>query len=306
LSAPSSFTATVSYATANGTATSPIDYTPAGGVLTFLPGTTSQSVPVPVLGDVVVETDETFFLNLSGPTNATLGDSQGVGTIGDDDAPSLSSTELNHGTVQHADLLVRPDLYRIGQKPYSSYEVVIDGTSGDIVPVSLERLAGDNLGVLQTAAPVAVGDTVSLSWENTTALTVVNQHIRVDGTCATPCGADDVYRIRAFETTYSIPRFNNSGTQVTVLLLQNPAGYTIHGHAWFWKSSGVLLGQLPFTLAPKQTLVVNTSTIVGVAGQGGTLTISHDGRYGDLAGKTVALEPSSGFSFDSPMTARPR
>jgi hypothetical protein len=51
---------------------------------------------------------------------------------------------------------------------------------------------------------------------------------------------------------------------------------------------------------------VNTSTIVGVAGQGGTLTVSHDGRYGDLAGKTVALEPSSGFSFDSPMTARPR
>jgi len=135
---------------------------------------------------------------------------------------------------------------------------------------------------------------------------VVNQHIRVDGTCATPCGADDVYRLRAFETTYSIPRFNNSGTQVSVLLLQNPAGYTIHGHAWFWKSSGVLLGQLPFTLAPKQTLVVNTSTIVGVAGQGGTITISHDGRYGDLAGKTVALEPSTGFSFDSPLTARPR
>jgi len=306
LSGPSSFTVSVSYATADGTATAGSDYTAASGVLTFLPGTTTQPVSVDVLGDTTIETDESFFLNLSGPTNATLGDSQGVGTIGDDDAPSLSSTELNHGTVQQADLLIRPDLYRIGQKPYSSYEVVVDGTSGDIVPVSLERLAGDNLGVLQTAAPVAVGDTVGLSWENTTALTVVNQHIRVDGTCANPCGADDVYRIRAVETTYSIPRFNNSGTQVSVLLLQNPAGYTIHGHAWFWKSSGVLLGQLPFTLAPKQTLVVNTSTIVGVAGQGGTLTVSHDGRYGDLAGKTVALEPSSGFSFDSPMTARPR
>jgi hypothetical protein len=128
----------------------------------------------------------------------------------------------------------------------------------------------------------------------------------VNGTCASGCGSDDVYRIRAFETTYSIPRFNNTGSQVTVLLLQNPSGYTINGHAWFWTSGGTLLGQQPFTLASKQTLVLNTATVAGVAGQGGTITISHDGRYGDLTGKTVALEPSTGFSFDSPMTARVR
>jgi hypothetical protein len=254
----------------------------------------------------VVEPDETFFVNLSAPNHATLGDAQGVGTIGDDDAPSLSSNELNHGSQLWADLLVRPDLYRVGQKPYSSYEVVIDGTSGDIVPVTLERLAGDNATVLQGASPVAVGDSVSLRWENTTSLTVVNQHIRVDGTCGTPCATDDVYRIRAFETTDSIPRFNNAGSQVTVLLLQNPAAYTVTGNIWFWSTSGVLAGSRAFGLSAKQTLVLNTATVAGVAGQGGTITISHDGRYGDLAGKTVALEPSTGFSFDSPMTARPR
>ena len=38
LSAPSSFTVSVSYATADGTATAPIDYTPAAGTLTFTPG----------------------------------------------------------------------------------------------------------------------------------------------------------------------------------------------------------------------------------------------------------------------------
>jgi hypothetical protein len=36
------------------------------------------------------------------------------------------------------------------------------------------------------------------------------------------------------------------------------------------------------------------------------MTVSHDGRYGDLTGKTVALEPSTGFSFDSPMLPVPR
>jgi hypothetical protein len=147
---------------------------------------------------------------------------------------------------------------------------------------------------------------VSLRWENTTSLTVVNQHIRVDGACAAPCDADDVYRIRAFETTYAIPRFNNAGSQVTVLLLQNPAAYTIAGHIWFWSTSGALLSSQPFTLLAKETQVLNTATVAGVAGLGGTITVSHDGRYGDLTGKTVALEPSTGFSFDSPMTARPR
>jgi hypothetical protein len=43
-----------------------------------------------------------------------------------------------------------------------------------------------------------------------------------------------------------------------------------------------------------------------VAGTSGTVTITHDGRYGDLAGKVVALEPSTGFSFDSPAVLRAR
>jgi hypothetical protein len=306
LSGPSSFTVTVSYATADGGATAPIDYTPAAGTLTFAPGTSSQPVGVSVVGDVAIETDESFLLNLSAPVNATIGDGQGTGTIGDDDAPSLSSNELSHGAAQWADLMVGPDFYRVGQRPFSSYEVAIDGTSGDIVPVALERLAGDNLSVLQAASPVAIGDTVSLRFENTTSLTVVNQHLRVSGSCAGGCGTDDAYRIRAFETTYAVPRFNNAGSQITVLLLQNPADYPIGGHVWLWSPSGTLLGSHAFTLAPRQTLVLNTATVPGAAAQGGTITVSHDGRYGDLAGKTVALEPATGFSFDSPMTPRSR
>ena len=67
-------------------------------------------------------------------------------------------------------------------------------------------------------------------------------------------------------------------------------------------TAGVLIGTSPFSLAPKATLVLNTSTVApGVAG---AVTVTHDGRYGDLSGKTVALEPATGFSFDSPMLPR--
>ena len=201
---------------------------------------------------------------------------------------------------------MRPDYYRIGQNPRASYEVVVDGTSGDIVPVALERLAADGATVLQVASPIAVGGSASLRWQNTTSASIVSQTVRVDGACGGSCGADDVYRIRAFETTYRIPRFNNAGSQVTVLLLQNPSDYAVAGNVWFWNTAGILLGQHPFNLAARATVVLNTSTVPGVASQGGTITVSHDGRYGDLAGKTVALEPSTGFSFDSPMLPVPR
>ena len=49
--------------------------------------------------------------------------------------------------------------------------------------------------------------------------------------------------------------------------------------------------------------MTTTSTIVpGVAG---SITITQNGRFGDLQGKSVALEPATGFSFDTPLEYRP-
>jgi len=87
LSAASNLTVSVDYATANGTATAPSDYTAIPStLLTFNPGDTSKTVSVTINGDVSFEPDETFFLNLSNPVNATISDNQGLGTIQNDDA----------------------------------------------------------------------------------------------------------------------------------------------------------------------------------------------------------------------------
>ena len=67
LAAPSYQTITVSYATANATATAGADYTATSGSLTFAPGVVSQTVSVPVLGDTLNEFDETFAVNLTNP-----------------------------------------------------------------------------------------------------------------------------------------------------------------------------------------------------------------------------------------------
>ena len=96
LSAASSQTVTVGYATADGTATTADgDYVAASGTLSFAPGVTTQPVSVTVNGDVKNEANETLTVNLSAPTNATISDSQGLGTITNDDAvPALSIDDV--------------------------------------------------------------------------------------------------------------------------------------------------------------------------------------------------------------------
>jgi hypothetical protein len=60
------------------------------------------------------------------------------------------------------------------------------------------------------------------------------------------------------------------------------------------------------SLGAKNVLIFNSATIPALLGVSGTVTVAHDGRHGDLAGKGVALEPATGFSFDSPMLPRAR
>ena len=101
---PSSKNVGVSYATGGGTATGGTDYTIANGTLSFGPLETTKTLTVEVKGDLVDEPDETFFVNLSNPQNATLADAQGQVTIRDDDVGGaltvndVSVAEGNTGT----------------------------------------------------------------------------------------------------------------------------------------------------------------------------------------------------------------
>jgi hypothetical protein len=307
LSPSSASPVTVAFATIAGTASAGTDYQPASGTLTFAPGATLRTVPVAVVGDTLVEPDETFRVDLSSPSGATLSVASGTGTIVDDDAPSLARRELGHGSSQWEDLATPGgDLFRLAQPPRASFEVTIDGASGDATPLLLERLSADNVTVLQTAVPTGTGGSVALRWENASAVAITNQHLRVTASCAGGCNADDTYRIRAWETTLAGPRFNAGGGQVTVVLLANEAASTLSGRIWFWSAAGALLASSPFTLGPRQSMALNPSSLPAVAGQSGSITVSHTGAHGTLTGKAVALEPATGFSFDTPLTSRPR
>jgi len=85
LSAASSQPVSVTYATADGTATVPSDYAAASGTLTFNPGETSKTIQVGVVADLAIEQDETLSVTISGATGATIANGSATGTIRNDD-----------------------------------------------------------------------------------------------------------------------------------------------------------------------------------------------------------------------------
>ena len=87
---------TVRFATANGTAVAGRtgDYTATSGTLTFNPGETSKVVSVAVRNDSAVESNETFFVDLSRASGATIATARGTGTIVNDDVAAAAASRL--------------------------------------------------------------------------------------------------------------------------------------------------------------------------------------------------------------------
>jgi chitinase len=103
LTGASSQPTSVGYSTASGSAHAGTDYQAASGTLNFGKGVTSKTIQVPIIGDTLVESDETFYVNLKNPKKATIADGQGVVTIVDDDTSisidSVWESEGNSGTT---------------------------------------------------------------------------------------------------------------------------------------------------------------------------------------------------------------
>ena len=94
---------TFDIATADGTAVAPGDYTARSLASQTIPaGSSTYAFTVLVNGDTTPETNETFFVNVTNATGATVTDGQGQGTlVNDDAAPNLTinNVSLNEGNA---------------------------------------------------------------------------------------------------------------------------------------------------------------------------------------------------------------
>ena len=250
-------------------------------------------------------------------TPARSNDRWDLGTLGDDDS-SNTLNEIPSGASQVHDLEASSspdqDWVQIRVRDRHSYEARVSGFSGvvfsslDGLPciaglcASLERVTSGGT-VLQDASTLEGGShAVGLRW---IASSTGGAYLRVTGP-NTPLSTSDEYELEFFDTTYAAPRFNNSATQTTVLIIQNLKDTVVAGNIDFYNASGTLLHSEPLSLNAKATSVVNTAVLAGLAGQSGSVLVAQTGGYGALAGKAVALEPGTGFTFDTPFVLAPR
>lgn len=89
LSAASGLPVSVPYVVEAGTAAVPEDVDGTPGTVTIPAGQTGGTIPVATVGDAIDEPDETFSVVLGTPTNATKGTERAVGTVLNDDTPTV-------------------------------------------------------------------------------------------------------------------------------------------------------------------------------------------------------------------------
>lgn len=142
LSAASTSTVTVLYATSDGTATAPSDYLATNGTLTFNPGETSKSFPVTIVNDNTPEPTESLNLTLNAPSGATLGmQSTTTLTIIDDDFPPPTvDIEINIPGTQDDFVFLTPTDVN-DRLTATAYANIHDPVSADLV-VTLSNSGG--------------------------------------------------------------------------------------------------------------------------------------------------------------------
>src|SRR5439155_4081016 len=129
--------------TADGTATTADnDYVAiVNGSGTITQGNTSTTVTVTVNGDTTPEPSENFFVNLTNVTGATAGDTQGQGTILNDDSQASSGVVIsqvyggggNSGSTYRNDFI---ELYNKGASPVNinGWSVQYAGATAAFMP----------------------------------------------------------------------------------------------------------------------------------------------------------------------------
>ena len=161
LSVASSQTVTVSYTTANGTATAGSDYTTVtNGTLTFSPNSLKQTVTVSVADDDVDEANETFTVTLNSPQHATIATATATGTITDDDERGVT---ISKGTLTVTEGGSNTYTVVLDSQPTADVTVTVGGASGDVTADTDTETSGDQTALTFTTSTWNTAQTVTVS-----------------------------------------------------------------------------------------------------------------------------------------------
>ena len=159
LSEASAKTVTVGWTTADEDAVAPGDYTAAFGTLTFLPSDTTESISIDVQGDNVAELDEAFRIVLLSPSQATLGDDEGVGTIVDDEL--LPVVDIDEPSIAEGQTGSDPLTFTVSLSHPAAGTVTVDWTTAADTATDGVDYLGDSGTV--TFDPLDTSETVEIA-----------------------------------------------------------------------------------------------------------------------------------------------
>jgi hypothetical protein len=152
LSAASGVATTVNFATADGTAVAGSDYASRTGTLTIGAGLISGNIAITRFGDTIPEANETLFVDLSSPTNATIAQSRGTGTLNDNDG-TVTVTAPNTTAT-----------WTVGSVRLITWTTSNNFTAGATFRVELSRDGGTSYELVAASVPNASSTTGSYSW----------------------------------------------------------------------------------------------------------------------------------------------
>ncbi|MEP7317953.1 MAG: Calx-beta domain-containing protein, partial [Panacibacter sp.] len=127
---------TVKYKTKNNTATAGSDYVAAESKVKFKPGQKSKKITISVLGDLMVEPNEDFYVILTNPVNAVLGTDTAVGKIKNDDASFSKSAK------PVTDKIVRNELQVTVFPNPAKNTMIVNGLNGNNIPIEITDMFG--------------------------------------------------------------------------------------------------------------------------------------------------------------------
>jgi fibronectin-binding autotransporter adhesin len=168
---------TVNYSTSNGNAIDGVDYAALTGTLTFAAGETSKTISITIIGDTMVEDNETFNVVLSNPTGVIIADETGVATILNDDvAPPVMTPGSEVATPPASNSINLPTISGIGASAGNGPNVQLlnsDGTLGPIIQaytplftggvnIAIGDVDGDGVADVVTGANAGGGPHVKL------------------------------------------------------------------------------------------------------------------------------------------------
>jgi hypothetical protein len=262
LSAPSGQAVTVDYATADGAAVAPDDYAAVAGSLSFPAGTTTLTVGVPVVGDLLDEGNETFLVRLSNASGAVLGDAQATGTIVDDDPPP--AVWIDDVSVAEGETATALAAFTLSLSAPSGLAVSVAAATADGTATAGSDYAQNSPTVVfppgATTAKLSVAVQGDRVWEADETF-VVNLSAPVNATLADAQG-------------------------VGTILNDDPEGLSIADLDVFEPVSGTRSATFTVTLSPTSASLVT----VGYATSAVTATAGSD--YDDVSG-TLTFDPGA-------------